>query len=233
MLCLQSVFYTTETFLMFSWSFNNAYRPNLDHVFNVQTIRPMTFVQLTSVLVVSFALSIIVGRAKQMSSLKSQGSQSASARKRRHEPIWDNFRKTQLSNHKTPVSRHWESKHKDKQQAAVKIGSRIPEGDIMSKKDLYKFKCSIRCCCNSMHVNKLFAASSIPTSFCTLKGLLNDRCEKRQMQIKADFKNMPQRCSITCDVWSDRGLNNSYLGVTLHYCDQSAVLRRVFLASAS
>uniref|UniRef100_A0A915CSX3 HAT C-terminal dimerisation domain-containing protein n=1 Tax=Ditylenchus dipsaci TaxID=166011 RepID=A0A915CSX3_9BILA len=95
--------------------------------------------------------------------------------------------------------------------------------------NLYKFKCSIRCCCNSMLVNKLFAASSIPTSFCTLKGLLNDRCEKRQMQIKADFKNMPQRCSITCDVWSDRGLNNSYLAVTLHYCDQSAVLRRVFL----
>uniref|UniRef100_A0A915CR80 Uncharacterized protein n=1 Tax=Ditylenchus dipsaci TaxID=166011 RepID=A0A915CR80_9BILA len=67
-----------------------------------------------------------------------------------------------------------ESKHKDKQQAAVKIGSRIPEGTLY----LYKFKCSIRCCCNSMHVNKLFAASSIPTSFCTLKGLLNDRCEK-------------------------------------------------------
>uniref|UniRef100_A0A915CQV5 Uncharacterized protein n=1 Tax=Ditylenchus dipsaci TaxID=166011 RepID=A0A915CQV5_9BILA len=36
---------------------------------------------------------------------------------------------------------------------------------------------------------------------------------------------MPQRCSITCDVWSDRGLNNSYLGVTLHYCDQDLIRR--------
>uniref|UniRef100_A0A915EQX4 HAT C-terminal dimerisation domain-containing protein n=1 Tax=Ditylenchus dipsaci TaxID=166011 RepID=A0A915EQX4_9BILA len=61
----------------------------------------------------------------------------------------------------------------------------IPEGDIMSKKDLYKFKCSIRCCCNSMLVN--------------------------------NFLRHPL------------GLNNSYLGVTLHYCDQSAVLRRGFL----
>uniref|UniRef100_A0A915EAA7 RING-type E3 ubiquitin transferase n=1 Tax=Ditylenchus dipsaci TaxID=166011 RepID=A0A915EAA7_9BILA len=99
----------------------------------------------------------------------------------------------------------------------------IPEGDIMSKKDLYKFKCSIRCCCNSMLVNKLFAASSIPTSFCTLKGLLNDRCEKRQMQIKADFKNMPQRCSITCDVCCSQ---TGFLGLSKRMSSHSRDLIR-------
>uniref|UniRef100_A0A915ECK3 BED-type domain-containing protein n=1 Tax=Ditylenchus dipsaci TaxID=166011 RepID=A0A915ECK3_9BILA len=173
-----------------------------------------------------------------MSSLNSEGSQSASAKKRRHEPIWDNFRKTveangeikwkctecrdQLSNHKTSVSRHWESKHKDKQQAAVKIGSRIPEGDIISVQIQNALSDVVAIPCLSINLlrhplfQRLFHALNskiqIPTSFCTLKGLLNDRCEKVQMQLKADYKKMPQRCSITCDVWADKGLNNSYLG---------------------
>ncbi|KAI1730762.1 integral membrane protein S linking to the trans golgi network domain-containing protein [Ditylenchus destructor] len=65
MMCLQSVFYTIESFLMFSWSFNGAYRPNLDHIFNVQTMRPMTVIQLITSIAVAFAISVLVGRAKQ------------------------------------------------------------------------------------------------------------------------------------------------------------------------
>lgn len=37
MLCLQSVFYTSETILMFMWSFCD-YKPSIDHIFNVQVI---------------------------------------------------------------------------------------------------------------------------------------------------------------------------------------------------
>uniref|UniRef100_A0A915CTG7 BED-type domain-containing protein n=1 Tax=Ditylenchus dipsaci TaxID=166011 RepID=A0A915CTG7_9BILA len=165
-----------------------------------------------------------------MSSLNSEGSQSASAKKRRHEPIWDNFRKTveasgeikwkctecgdQLSNHKTSVSRTGSPSTRIKQQAAVKIGSRNPEGDILSKKrsvqiqnalsDVVAIPClSINLLRHPLFQRLFHALNSkiqIPTSFCTLKGLLNDRCEKVQMQLKDDLKKMPQRCSITCDV---------------------------------
>uniref|UniRef100_A0A915D9C1 Uncharacterized protein n=1 Tax=Ditylenchus dipsaci TaxID=166011 RepID=A0A915D9C1_9BILA len=125
----------------------------------------------------------------------------------------------------------------DKQQAAVKLDQVFPKVTLCPR-----IERSLRCCRDSKLVITLVIASSVPktvpcvkledsasNSFGTLKSLLSNRCEKVLMQMKADLKKLLHRCSLTCDVWSDKSLNNSYLGVTLHYCDQAAVLRRVFL----
>uniref|UniRef100_A0A915EHD7 HAT C-terminal dimerisation domain-containing protein n=1 Tax=Ditylenchus dipsaci TaxID=166011 RepID=A0A915EHD7_9BILA len=50
-----------------------------------------------------------------------------------------------------------------------------------------------------------------------------------QSVIKEQLSHLPQRFSITCDVWTDSGLKNAYLGVTLHFVDADAVLQRIFL----
>ncbi|KAE9553365.1 hypothetical protein FO519_003428 [Halicephalobus sp. NKZ332] len=62
---LQSVFYLSESILMIICSLFSNYKPQVDHVFAVQTMRPMSIIQLFSVAVVAFALSHIVQRAKQ------------------------------------------------------------------------------------------------------------------------------------------------------------------------
>uniref|UniRef100_A0AC34QQZ7 Protein SYS1 homolog n=1 Tax=Panagrolaimus sp. JU765 TaxID=591449 RepID=A0AC34QQZ7_9BILA len=62
---LQSIFYLSECVLMILCSFVSTYNPAVEHLFSLQTIRPMTMVQLISSVVVAFSLSHIVQRAKQ------------------------------------------------------------------------------------------------------------------------------------------------------------------------
>uniref|UniRef100_A0A915EI48 PHD-type domain-containing protein n=1 Tax=Ditylenchus dipsaci TaxID=166011 RepID=A0A915EI48_9BILA len=50
-----------------------------------------------------------------------------------------------------------------------------------------------------------------------------------QSVIKEQLSHLPQRFSITCDVWTDSGLKNAYLGVTLHFVDADTVLQQIFL----
>uniref|UniRef100_A0A915ES43 HAT C-terminal dimerisation domain-containing protein n=1 Tax=Ditylenchus dipsaci TaxID=166011 RepID=A0A915ES43_9BILA len=53
-----------------------------------------------------------------------------------------------------------------------------------------------------------------------MKGLLVSKLEQVQNTVTGLLNKMPQRVSLTCDVWSDSGLKNAYLDATL---------RRIFL----
>jgi len=64
-LCIQSSFYSSESLLMLLWATASTYKPSLDHFFTLQTIKPMTVIQLISVLMSAGMISIIVGRARQ------------------------------------------------------------------------------------------------------------------------------------------------------------------------
>uniref|UniRef100_A0A915DFG9 HAT C-terminal dimerisation domain-containing protein n=1 Tax=Ditylenchus dipsaci TaxID=166011 RepID=A0A915DFG9_9BILA len=62
-----------------------------------------------------------------------------------------------------------------------------------------------------------------------MKSLLANKFENLQDTIKVFLSKLLHRFSLTCDIWSDSGLKNAYLGVTLHFVDAEANLRRVFL----
>ncbi|PAV70691.1 hypothetical protein WR25_06756 [Diploscapter pachys] len=63
MACLQSVFYTAQSILMVLYSVT-GYEPYLSHIFSFQMLRSSAVIQLLSVLLCSYALSMIVQRAK-------------------------------------------------------------------------------------------------------------------------------------------------------------------------
>uniref|UniRef100_A0A915DUI1 HAT C-terminal dimerisation domain-containing protein n=1 Tax=Ditylenchus dipsaci TaxID=166011 RepID=A0A915DUI1_9BILA len=62
-----------------------------------------------------------------------------------------------------------------------------------------------------------------------MKSLLANKFENLQDTIKVFLSKLLHRFSLTCDIWTDSGLKNAYLGVTLHFVDAEANLRRVFL----
>uniref|UniRef100_A0A915DM77 Transposase n=1 Tax=Ditylenchus dipsaci TaxID=166011 RepID=A0A915DM77_9BILA len=52
-----------------------------------------------------------------------------------------------------------------------------------------------------------------PKSHASLKKILVKQFGRVQSVIKEQLRNLPQRFSITCDVWTDSGLKNAYLGI--------------------
>uniref|UniRef100_A0A915DTT5 Transposase n=1 Tax=Ditylenchus dipsaci TaxID=166011 RepID=A0A915DTT5_9BILA len=99
-------------------------------------------------------------------------------------------------------------------------------------------------------VRKLFhvmcPSYELPSSFNTLKSLVLNQFKHQKVKIKEELSKISHRFSLTCDVWTDSSMKSGYLGnflqqlylsyffqhhsgVTLHYCDASAILRRAFL----
>ncbi|CAD6198333.1 unnamed protein product [Caenorhabditis auriculariae] len=64
MVCIQSIFYMTVTFLLILYSFF-GYDPVLSTIFSNQASRLMAMCQVAGSLVCAFALSVVVQRAKQ------------------------------------------------------------------------------------------------------------------------------------------------------------------------
>uniref|UniRef100_A0A915E6M4 HAT C-terminal dimerisation domain-containing protein n=1 Tax=Ditylenchus dipsaci TaxID=166011 RepID=A0A915E6M4_9BILA len=148
-----------------------------------------------------------------------------------------------VAKYTTSMKSHWVKKHKDKNQPTKKIRAEV-NSELSEPKDKCKRIQSALAAALSipalpinsfLHplMRKLFHSLNsnyeLPRSFATLKNILLDQYVKTQSKMKADLSTMRQRFSITCDVWTDRGLKNAYLGVTLHYSDQQAFLQRVFL----
>ncbi|KAF7633913.1 hypothetical protein Mgra_00006650 [Meloidogyne graminicola] len=63
-ICLQSAFYSSESALLFLWSFS-GYTPSLAEIFAYEPSKPMVFIQLISSIFCSFILLVLVGRARQ------------------------------------------------------------------------------------------------------------------------------------------------------------------------
>uniref|UniRef100_A0A915ER83 Chorein N-terminal domain-containing protein n=1 Tax=Ditylenchus dipsaci TaxID=166011 RepID=A0A915ER83_9BILA len=145
----------------------------------------------------------------------SQGSKSAKKRKR--DPIWESFTEVEET-----VKSRWSAvsatRYKKIQKALSAVLS-IPSLPI------HIF----------MHplVRKLFQVMSpsfeLPKSFASFKRILQEQFLSLQEDIKDNLSKMQQRYSLTCDVWTDSGMKNAYLGVTLHYADVTGTLRRIFL----
>nr|CDJ96390.1 Integral membrane protein SYS1-related domain containing protein [Haemonchus contortus] len=64
MVCMQTVFYTTETAAMVAYSVT-GYTPILAHIYSVQALRVMVVVQLLATLSCGVAMRFVVQRAKQ------------------------------------------------------------------------------------------------------------------------------------------------------------------------
>uniref|UniRef100_A0A915DJ64 BED-type domain-containing protein n=1 Tax=Ditylenchus dipsaci TaxID=166011 RepID=A0A915DJ64_9BILA len=186
----------------------------------------------------------------------SQGSKSAKKRKR--DPIWESFTEVEengeikmecsqchekFSKYKTVLMRHWEKKHQDKDQPRKQIRSTGAKDSIEPKEKYKKIQKALSAVLSIpslpihifMHplVRKLFQVMSpsfeLPKSFASFKRILQEQFLSLQEDIKDNLSKMQQRYSLTCDVWTDSGMKNAYLGVTLHYADVTGTLRRIFL----
>uniref|UniRef100_A0A915D893 SUN domain-containing protein n=1 Tax=Ditylenchus dipsaci TaxID=166011 RepID=A0A915D893_9BILA len=148
-----------------------------------------------------------------------------------------------VSKYKTTLMRHWEKKHVDKEQPSKKIRSAGTEGRVEPKEKYKKVQKALSAVLSipSLPLNiflhplirRLFQVMSpsfeLPKSFGTLKRILQDQFLQSQAKIKEELSKMTQRYSLTCDIWTDSGMKNAYLGITLHYTDSTSNLRRVFL----
>uniref|UniRef100_A0A915ETZ8 Uncharacterized protein n=1 Tax=Ditylenchus dipsaci TaxID=166011 RepID=A0A915ETZ8_9BILA len=138
----------------------------------------------------------------------------------------------------TVVTKHWDEVHEDKEQPAKKIRLSMTEKEVEKKfAKLSAAVLSIQSLLinNFLHplmrrfVQVISPKMELPRSLSSLKKLLIDHFVKIQAEIRDELSNLQHRYFLTCDVWFDSGMNNGYLGVTLHYCDASADLRCVFL----
>lgn len=72
---------------------------------------------------------------------------------------------------------------------------------------------------------------AIPKSHGGLKSIVLEKQKETFINIKNFLKNNSYTPSLTIDIWSDQGLKNSYLGITLHVIENSLEIRllRIFL----
>uniref|UniRef100_A0A915DTA5 Uncharacterized protein n=1 Tax=Ditylenchus dipsaci TaxID=166011 RepID=A0A915DTA5_9BILA len=175
----------------------------------------------------------------------SQGSKSAKKRKR--DPIWESFTEIEenaeikmkcsqchekFSKYKTVLMRIGEKNTKTKinqENKSVQLEQKI----VLSQKKILSIpSLPIQIFMHPL-VRKLFQVMfpsfELPESFASFKRILQEQFLSLQEGIKDELSKMQQRYSLTCDVWTDSGMKNAYLGVTLHYADVTATLRRIFL----
>uniref|UniRef100_A0A915E7R6 BED-type domain-containing protein n=1 Tax=Ditylenchus dipsaci TaxID=166011 RepID=A0A915E7R6_9BILA len=175
----------------------------------------------------------------------SPNSGSKNSKKRMRDAVWQNFSEINdgedikmkcnecqqvVAKHKTSISSHWSYKHKDKMQPPRKISA--SSLDVSAEPtDRYK----------KIHA-ALSAVLSIPSM--PMNIILHPLMRRLFHVMSPKFEVIRSRqffvaqiytaeliCSfsLTCDVWTDSGLNNAYLGVTLHCTDSTATLRRICL----
>ncbi|CAJ0963958.1 unnamed protein product, partial [Mesorhabditis belari] len=64
MIALQSVFYSAHSIFMMAYSFT-GYQPSVSHIFTIQPLRFMSFIQLMASTSVAVAISFLVQRTRQ------------------------------------------------------------------------------------------------------------------------------------------------------------------------
>uniref|UniRef100_A0A915D363 Transposase n=1 Tax=Ditylenchus dipsaci TaxID=166011 RepID=A0A915D363_9BILA len=173
-------------------------------------------------------------------------SQGSSEKRRRRNYIWDMYEKEEnshgeikwkcsecqvrLSNYPTSVSRRWEFRSQISEEIA-NSNSRDSRVQSTAFIDVLSIPCmSVNLMLHPL-VRELFYEMNpkieFPSSFNALRNMLTNRLDRVKQALKVYFNKTAHRFSLTCDVWSDKGSNNAYLGVALHYCNEFAVLKRV------
>uniref|UniRef100_A0A915CWE9 BED-type domain-containing protein n=1 Tax=Ditylenchus dipsaci TaxID=166011 RepID=A0A915CWE9_9BILA len=172
----------------------------------------------------------------------SPNSGSKNSKKRMRDAVWQNFSEINdgedikmkcnecqqvVAKHKTSISSHWSYKHKDKMQPPEKSAQAAWMFLLSRQTGTRKYMPLYLPFCLFIYANEHYPPSSYASS---LPCNVSEIRDPRQFFV-AQIYTAELICSfsLTCDVWTDSGLNNAYLGVTLHCTDSTATLRRICL----
>lgn len=131
---------------------------------------------------------------------------------------------------------HWSQKHKD-MEMPVRV---LAPKNNSSPKELkisraFSAVLSIPCLSLDIFQNRLMRdlfdllGVQIPFSNTTLKKRLCELYAEVKGSLANRIHKSQVRPSITCDAWSDKAMRHSYLGMTIHFCDEEFQLSSGFL----